>query len=157
MGTVESGLYMIAQLVGAAAGAFLLTAVVPEDTWRAVTLGTPTLATGLSNITGMILEAALTFLLVWVIFATAVDDKSSFRGVAGYAIGLTVCMDILLGGPFTGAAMNPARAFGPALASSFWKNQGIYWVGPLFGGALAAALYNSVMLRRSGAGQGDRS
>ncbi len=66
-----------------------------------------------------------------------------------FAIGLTVMMDILIGGPFTGAAMNPARAFGPALAAKFWTAHGVYWVGPLFGGALAGALYDALYLRKS--------
>jgi glycerol uptake facilitator-like aquaporin len=96
---------------------------------------------------GMVLEAVTTFLLVWVVFGTAADAKGAFSKIAGFAIGLTVTMDILFAGPFTGAAMNPARAFGPALAAHHWTNHGVYWVGPLFGGVLASVIYDRLYLR----------
>lgn len=147
--TMEALLYWVAQLAGAIAAAYFLTALIPEDVWRAVSLGTPALASGFTRTSGMILEAVLTFLLVWVVFATAVDERGAFSKIAGFAIGLTVMMDILVGGPFTGAAMNPARALGPALAANFWTAHGVYWVGPLFGGALAGAIYDMLYLRKS--------
>jgi len=146
MGTGEALLYWIAQLAGAAAAAFLLALVVPEDAWRAVALGTPDLARDFTVFYGMILEAVLTFFLVFVVFATAVDQRGAFGKIAGFAIGLTITMDILMGGPLTGAAMNPARAFGPAWAARHWIHQGVYWVGPLFGGVVAGALYNWLFL-----------
>ena len=147
LGTLQSLAYWIAQLAGASFAGYLLTIVVPRETWQAVRLGTPSLATDFSRLHGMELEAALTFLLVFVVFATAADAKGAFNKIAGFAIGLTITMDILLGGPFTGAAMNPARAFGPALASATWVNQGVYWVGPLVGGVLAGFLYNAIFLK----------
>lgn len=149
MGAFETGGYMVAQLAGGIAAAFLLRTVVPEDTWRPVSLGTPALARDFLVANGIILEAVMTFFLVFVVFATAVDERGAFGKIAGFAIGLTVTMDILVGGPFTGAAMNPARSFGPALAARAWANHGLYWVGPLLGGILAGALYNSVFLRKS--------
>lgn len=149
IGTAEALFYWVAQLAGATAAAYVLTAVIPDDAWRAVSLGTPALAAGFTRTSGMILEAVLTFLLVWVVFATAVDERGAFGKIAGFAIGLTVMMDILVGGPFTGAAMNPARAFGPAVASKFWTAHGVYWVGPLFGGALAGAIYDALYLRKA--------
>jgi glycerol uptake facilitator-like aquaporin len=85
---------------------------------------------------------------VWVVFATAVDERGASGKIAGFAIGLTITMDILFGGPFTGGAMNPARAFGPALAGNYWAAQGVYWVGPLLGGAVAAAVYDALYLRK---------
>lgn len=148
MNTAESLLYWVAQLAGASAAAYLLTLVIPEDTWRAVHLGTPALARDFSNLSGMIVEAVLTFFLVFVIFGTTADKRGLFGNIAGLAIGLTVTMDILLGGPLTGAAMNPARAFGPALVGKFWASQGVYWVGPLAGGVVAGALYEKLYLRR---------
>ncbi len=95
----------------------------------------------------MLLEAIMTFFLVFVVFATAADAKGAFSKIAGFAIGLTITMDILLGGPFTGASMNPARSFGPALVAHHWSNHGVYWVGPLVGGILAGYLYDRIYLR----------
>ena len=151
MSTVEALLYWVAQLAGAIAAAYLLTAIIPDDAWRAVSLGTPALAAGFTRTSAMILEAVLTFLLVWVVFATAVDERGAFGKIAGFAIGLTVMMDIFVGGPLTGAAMNPARALGPALASNFSTAHGVYWVGPLFGGALAGAIYDALYLKKPAA------
>ena len=94
------------------------------------------------------LEAITTFFLVLVVFATAVDEKGTFRAIAGFGIGLTITLGILVAGPFTGAALNPARAFGPALAASHWANWGVYWVGPLAGGFLAGLLYDSLFLKK---------
>jgi MIP family channel proteins len=146
--TFEAVLYWLAQLAGGVAAAYLLRLVVPEDTWQLVKLGTPALG-GLSHSVGMVLEGIMTFFLVFVVFATAADERGAFGKIAGFAIGLTVTMDILMGGPFTGAAMNPARSFGPALASQHWANQGVYWVGPLGGGVLAGWLYDTLYLKKA--------
>src|SRR5271168_1133096 len=135
--TLDVALYWAAQLAGATAAAFLLKALIPEETWRAVALGTPELVRDFPRLSGMVLEAITTFFLVLVVFATSVDDKGTFRAIAGFGIGLTITLGILVAGPFTGAALNPSRAFGPALASSHWANWGVYWVGPLAGGFLA--------------------
>jgi aquaporin Z len=148
MDTVETLLYWLAQLAGAAAAAFLVTLLVPEEVWRAVQLGTPGLTKDFTLASGMIMEGVMTFLLVFVVFATAVDERGALGKIAGFAIGLTVTMDILFAGPFTGAAMNPARAFGPALAGKYWAAQGVYWVGPLFGGIVAGWLYDALYLKK---------
>jgi glycerol uptake facilitator-like aquaporin len=147
--TVDVLIYWAAQLAGAAAAAFLLKAIVPEETWRAVALGTPALVRDFSVGHGIVLEAITTFFLVLVVFATAVDEKGTFRSIAGFGIGLTITLGILVAGPFTGAALNPARSFGPALASSHWANWGVYWVGPLAGGFIAGLLYDSLYLKKS--------
>ena len=86
-------------------------------------LGAPTLNTR-SPSAGFILEAVLTFFLVWVVFATAADPRGAFTVIAGFAIGLTIAADILIGGPLTGAAMNPGRALGPMLVQNQWANGG---------------------------------
>jgi len=147
--TIQALFYWISQLLGATAAAYLIIAIVPETIWRPVGLGTPDLLS-VADFTrwhGMLLETILTFFLVFVVFATAADAKGAFNKIAGFAIGLTITMDILFGGPFTGAAMNPARAFGPALAAHHWTNHGVYWVGPLFGGVVAGVLYDRLYLR----------
>jgi MIP family channel proteins len=146
--TLDVVLYWAAQLAGAIAAAFLLKAVIPEETWRAVALGTPELVRDFPRISAMVLEAVTTFFLVLMVFATAVDEKGTFRAIAGFAIGLSITLGILVAGPFTGGALNPARAFGPALASSHWANWGVYWVGPLAGGFIAGLLYDSLFLKK---------
>jgi MIP family channel proteins len=146
--TLDVALYWAAQLLGAIAAAFVLKAVIPEDTWRAVAIGTPELVRDLPRLSAMALEAVTTFFLVFVVFATAVDEKGTFRAIAGFGIGLTITIGILVAGPFTGAALNPARAFGPALAASHWANWGVYWVGPLAGGFVAGLLYDSLFLKK---------
>jgi MIP family channel proteins len=147
MSTLHALFYWIAQLLGAVAAAYLLAAIVPDTIWRPVGLGTPDLAPDFTRLHGMALEAAGTFLLVFVVFATAADARGAFNKIAGFAIGLTITMDILFAGPFTGGAVNPARAFGPALAGHHWTNHGVYWVGPLFGGVLGGVIYDRLFLR----------
>jgi MIP family channel proteins len=149
LSTLESVAYWVAQLAGAAAAAFLLKLLIPEDVAANVFLGTPELMRDFPRWSGMTLEAVTTFFLVFVVFATAVDERGTFRSIAGFGIGLTITLGILVAGPFTGGALNPARAFGPALASGHWLNWGIYWVGPLGGGFLAGLLYDTLFLRKS--------
>ena len=149
LSTLESLAYWGAQLAGATAAAFLLKLVIPEDIATNVFLGTPELMRDFPRWSGMALEGVTTFFLVLVVFATMVDERGTFRSVAGFGIGLTITIGMLVAGPLTGGAMNPARAFGPALASSHWLNWGIYWVGPLGGGFLAGLLYDSLYLRKA--------
>jgi MIP family channel proteins len=148
--------YWISQLAGASAAAFtllyLFTGQVDpaKGTSLAETIvasGTPALAAkGITALQGVIIEGILTFFLVFVVYGSAVDPRAPKIG--GLAIGLTVTLDILFGGPFTGAAMNPARTFGPALASGQWANQWIYWAGPLLGGALAGIVYGRWLIKQ---------
>ncbi len=145
--TVRQGArYVLAQLAGASVGALLLTASFPEAARQAAHLGTPALARGITSGVGVVIEAILTFLLVFVIFGVAVDARGP-RTIAPLMIGLVIAMDILAAGALTGGAMNPARAFGPALFSGFWRNQLVYWAGPLLGGVLAAWVYESALSR----------
>jgi MIP family channel proteins len=145
LSTFDTLAYWIVQLAGGAAAASLLKRL-PVDVWGPVQLGTPDLASGISLPNGMIFEAVMTFFLVFVVFATAVDELGAFNKVAGFAIGLSITMGALFGGPFTGAALNPARAFGPALASNHWHNHSVYWIGPLAGGVVAGWLYDTLFL-----------
>jgi aquaporin Z len=149
MTTIDVALYWVAQLAGATAAAFLLKAVIPEDTWRAVALGTPELVRDFPRLAAMSIEAVATFFLVLTFFATALDENGPTRTLAGLATGIAMTLGILVAGPFTGGALNPARAFGPALASTHWANWGVYWVGPLAGGFLAGLLYDSLYLKKA--------
>lgn len=140
--------YIIAQLAGAAAAGLLLTRLVPQEVWQSVHLGAPALMAGVSPVQGVVIEAVLTFFLVLAVFGTAVDPQGSWNAIAGFGIGSVLIFDILFGGPLTGAAMNPARAFGPALAAGFWKHQLVYWIGPITGGILAGFLYSTVLISK---------
>jgi aquaporin Z len=147
--TPDTLFYWFAQVAGATAAAFLLRVIIPEETWRSVALGTPELMRDFPSWAGLALEGATTFFLVFVVFATAVDERGAFRSIAGFGIGLVIVLGIIVAGPYTGGALNPARAFGPALASRHWLNQLIYWVGPLGGGFLAGLLYDTLYLKPS--------
>jgi MIP family channel proteins len=149
LSTLDSLAYWAGQVLGGIAAAFVLKLVIPEDIANNVFLGAPQLMRDYPQWSGMALEAAATFFLVLVVFATAVDEKGTFRSIAGFGIGLTITLGILVAGPFTGAALNPARALGPELVSRHWLNWGIYWVGPLSGGFIAGLLYDSLFLRKA--------
>lgn len=135
--------YVIVQCLGALAGAFVLKLCVPAAALAAVNMGTPALALGVTPGMALVTEAVLTFFLVFVIYGTAVDARAP--KVGGLFIGLVITADIFMGGPITGAAMNPARHLGPALLGGGLQNLWVYWAGPVLGGVFAAVLYNKVL------------
>jgi len=129
-------LYWIAQLLGSTVACLLLRFTTGLAT------GTFGLVAGVSVWSGLVLEIVMTFGLVYTVYATAVDPKKGSIGtIAPIAIGFIVGANILVGGAFTGASMNPAIAFGPALVSWSWESHWVYWVGPLVGGGLAGLVY----------------
>jgi MIP family channel proteins len=150
-----AAVYWAAQLTGALIAALALFAIFPGAVWQPSHLGTPALGAPpalswiVPPLTGILVEAILTFLLVFVIFGTGIDPKGTFNAVGGFAIGLTVSIDILMGGPLTGAAMNPARWFGPAVVSQFFENWYVYWVGPFLGAVVAGVLYSRMFLKEN--------
>ena len=135
-----AGLYIVAQLTGAAIAGFLLAGLYTPDIWQPVNLGTPTLSPEVAFSTGVFVEAVLSFFLVFTILQVAVDERAP-DNVYGLAIGFVLLFAILVGGPLTGASLNPARTFGPALASGTWANHAAYWIGPISGGLVAALAY----------------
>jgi aquaporin Z len=135
--------YIVAQVLGAIAAALLLKACVPGPALEAVHLGTPAAGAGVSAGQVILIEAILTFFLVFVIYGTAVDPRAP--RLAGLFIGLTVGLDVLAGGPLTGAAMNPARFLGPALVSGRLADTALYIVGPVAGALVAALLWRYVL------------
>jgi len=139
---LRAGLYVVAQLIGALAAGLALK-VVFADAWQASNIGTPALGSGITPVVGIAVEAVLTALLVLAVIGTAVDPRAPKIG--GLAIGLAVAADILVGGPLTGAAMNPARWFGPAVASGAYADWYVWWIGPAIGAAVAALLYRSAL------------
>ncbi len=140
--------YIVAQFVGGIVGALALRGLFPSGMVDAGNLATPALGPATDVLPAVGIEAILTFFLVIVIFGVAVDRRGP-KVVAGLAIGLTISMDILAGGPLTGAVMNPARALGPALVSGNWADQMVWWVGPLIGGVVAALVYHYVFAEQA--------
>ena len=145
--TVRGAIYIVAQLLGAVVGALLLRYAVGAELFDAGGGGAPALGLGVAVGRGIVLEAILTFFLVFAVFGTAVDDRGPWNKTAGFTIGLVIAFDILAFGPYTGAAMNPARWFGPALVANQWSDAIVWIVGPIAGGIIAGVLYTMVLLR----------
>lgn len=137
--------YVAAQLFGATAAALILNVAFDSAITNSTNVGTPTLIDGLSTGMGLILEIIMTFMLVLVVFTVAVDRKGAFASVAGLPIGLIITMNIFVGGPLTGAALNPARWFGPAVVSGTWTHWSVWIIGPLLGGTLAVVFFDRVL------------
>jgi aquaporin Z len=139
--------YWVAQFGGAILAALLLKWVLPQGAENASNLGVPALGSGIGSGQAVVIEAVLTFFLVWVVFATAVDPRGTFKQIAGLAIGFVIAFDVLMAYGLTGGAMNPARAFGPQLAGNHWAHGWVWYVGPFAGGVIAASLYELLYLR----------
>ena len=144
---VMAGIYWAAQLLGAVLAAYALKGLVPEMLVTAARIGGQSIAIDVTFSQAIGLETIATFFLVFVVFGTAVDPAAPKIG--GLAIGLTLTACILAIGPLTGASLNPARSFGPAVAANIFEGQLVYWIGPLVGGALAALVYDRLFLPRA--------
>ncbi len=138
--------YVAAQLAGAVLGALLVKYAIPSNVGRVLSYGTPVIASSITLGQAITIEAVLTFFLVSAVFGTAVSPDAP--KVGGFGIGLVLLFAIPVGGPLTGAALNPARAFGPALVSGNWLGQAVWWMGPLLGGLAAGLLWKLVLLPR---------
>ena len=141
----DAGLYVVTQLLAGVIAAFLVKELLPTIAGADTGYGVPRIAADVDIIQAILLEAILTFFLVSAYFGTAVSPEAP-TGIGGFAIGLVLLFDTLVGGPLTGAAMNPARAFGPAAVAGEWVGQGAFWIGPLLGGAVAALVWGKVLL-----------
>lgn len=145
--TSRAGVLIVAELAGAVAGAFLLKFLLPGELFDAGGGGAPALGDGIAVGKAILIEALTTFFLVFAVFGTAVDDRGPFSKTAGLTIGLVIAFDMMAFFPYTGAAMNPARWFGPALATAEWANWYVWIAGPIAGGIIAGVLYWSVFLK----------
>jgi MIP family channel proteins len=143
---IMAGVYIAAQIVAAILAAYALKGLLPAALTEATRLGGQSIASEISLGQAIGLEAICTFFLMFVIFGTAVDPKAP--KIAGLAIGSTIAAGILAIGPFTGGSFNPARSFGPAVASGVFEGQAAYWVGPIIGAVVAALLYDTLFIRR---------
>jgi MIP family channel proteins len=147
IGPVAAAAYVVTQLAAAVVAALLVKLLLPPGAVRAALLGVPVIASSVTLGQAIGIEMVLTFFLVSAVFGTAVSPDAP--RVAGFGIGLVLLFDILVGGPLTGAAMNPARAFGPAAVFGHWLGHVVYWVGPLAGGIIAALLWEHVLLPKT--------
>ncbi|OIT24681.1 PREDICTED: probable aquaporin TIP1-1 [Nicotiana attenuata] len=138
-------LYVIAQLLGSTVACFLL-----KFATGGLSTGAFALCSGLSVWNALVFEIVMTFGLVYTVYATAIDPKKGDLSViAPIAIGFIVGANILAGGPFDGASMNPAVSFGPALVSWTWTHQWVYWAGPIIGAGLAGVVYELFFINHS--------
>ncbi len=142
----EAVYYIIAEVVGAAIGAGLLFGFFPTAVGQAVSWGTPSVLGSIGVVQAIFIEAVMTFLLVFAVFGTAMDKNAPKIG--GFGVGLTVFLAALIGGPLTGAAMNPARALGPAIVALNFTNWYVYWIGPILGGVIAAYIYGRFIMSK---------
>ena len=148
-GTIETALYFLAQMAGATAAAYALRTLLPASATSAVRLGPPVLASGVTRGPALLIEGAMTAALVLALWVAIMGREKPRYWLGGIVAGIVVAAASYLGAPYTGGVMNPARAFGPALAWRLWGYQNVYWVGPLAGGVLAASLYDFFFRRKT--------
>jgi aquaporin TIP len=139
-------LYVVAQVLGAVLAAAALRWLMPVTAGHLRQYGALSIATDITTAGAILIEAVLTFILAFAVMGTAVDPAAP--RVGGFGVGLTLWMCVLAGGPLTGAALNPARAFGPALIARFWVGQLAYWIGPLLGAVVAMQAYERVLMKK---------
>jgi MIP family channel proteins len=140
--------YVASQLAGASAAAQACAMMFPATAVAEANLGIPLPAGWASAGTVLGVEILLTFLLVIVIFGSVVDLRGQTFKIGGFGIGLIVTLNVLVAGPVTGASMNPARSFGPALIQGHWDWHGFYWVAPVIGAVLGALVYHHLILEK---------
>jgi aquaporin Z len=139
--------YILAQLAGASLAAFALKLLLPSGVTKVMNLGAPSIAATVTIGQATAIEAVLTFFLMSAVMGTAVSAAAP--KVAGFGIGLMLLIGVLIGGPLTGAALNPARAFGPALVAGHWVGHLAYWIGPVVGALVAAFLWEKLLFPKA--------
>ncbi len=140
--------YIVSQCVGATVAALACKAIFPAMAVDSAKLGIPLPADWVTTEVLLLTEFITTFLLMTAVFGAAVDERGKAVKIGAFAIGLTVAFDILATGAVTGASMNPARSFGPALVYGFFDWHWCYWMAPIAGAVVAAQLYHHVVLEK---------
>ena len=140
----DAGAYVGTQLLAAVVAGLALKLFYPAGVAKFVSWGTPSVSSSISLVQAIGVEALLTFFLVTAVYATAVAPSAP--PIGGFGIGLTLFFCILAGAPLTGAALNPARAFGPAVVAPQWVGHAVYWIGPIIGAVLAAQLWERMLM-----------
>ncbi len=141
-------MYILSQIAGASLAGLALKTLFP-DAAKTVYLGTCVLAPGVSIARGVLMEFIISFLLIFTIYGTLVDKRAS-AGFAGIAVGLVVLFGAMIGGTISGGAMNPARVFGPAIASGQFTHHYVWWIGPILGGIAAGFVYDKLFAEKRG-------
>ena len=139
-----AGLYIATQLIAAMVAALLVMVLLPSGAGEATSLGALKISNDVSMVQAIILEALLTLVLVSAVFGTVLSPDAP--KVGGFGVGMVLLFAILLIGPLTGASLNPARSFGPALISGDFEGHIAYWIGPLVGGLAAGLIWSKVLL-----------
>ena len=138
--------YIGMQLLGAISGSALLRFLAPSQAHG--NLGLNTITPGVTISQAYVIETIITFILCYTVHAICDKKREDIGGSKALAVGLAIIVGALLGGPYTGASMNPARSFGPAVMTNSWQNHWVYWLGPLTGSIIAAVLYNYILRQR---------
>ncbi|CAH1273793.1 AQP8 [Branchiostoma lanceolatum] len=137
--------YVMAQLTGSITGAYFTKAILPNTTYALCHGGANSVGPGMTAGGAILCEVLITAFLVLIILMSGVDSEYKNQPLPPLAIGMAVVVGIMCGGPFSGGSMNPARAFGPAVASGVWDHHYVWWVGPLLGGLVSAGIYRTLM------------
>jgi aquaporin Z len=138
--------YVVSQCLGALAAMLVLQFTLPTLTVASVWFGVPKVGVNISAIQALAIEIVLTFVLMFIFYGTMIDERAPKTG--GLFVGLAYAVCLLVAGPISGGAFNPARHFGPALISGIMDNFWIYWIGPAAGAAVAALVYNLILERQ---------
>jgi MIP family channel proteins len=141
------GLYIVAQILGGVLGAWVLSVLIPSGVWKVLSLGAPSITATITLNQAIAIEALLTFVLMSAYLGTVVSAEAP--RVAGFGVGVALVVASIVGGPLTGAALNPVRAFGPAVISGVWISQAVYWIGPIIGAVVAAVLWEKVLFPKA--------
>ena len=140
---VRAFFYMIAQILGAITGSGIVRMITPV--YAHGNLGMTLVTPGVTLSQAFMVEFFITFILCYTVHAICDRDRDDVGGSKALAAGFAVTIGCLFGGPYTGASMNPARSFGPAVVMNNWQNHWIYWFGPLTGSIVAALIYKIVL------------
>lgn len=135
--------YILVQMVAGIAAALALKWLAPAMAGEVTSYGVPRIAGDVTLTRAILVEAVFTLFLVSAVFGTAVSPEAP--RVGGFGLGIVLLFATLVGGPLTGAALNPARAFGPALVANDWIGHVAYWIGPALGAAVAALLWGKIL------------
>jgi len=168
MSLVRGLIYWVSQVGGAIVASLILRSLIPAQTLDGnvpiqALLGVHTINDKMTALQGFWFEIVLTFIFIFVVFGTAISpfvgkmapvsgggDEYGPGKLTPLALGLTILTLHLVGIPFTGASMNPARSLGPALVANYWNDQWVYWAGPLVGSTIAALLAHTLFLSNPG-------